>query len=309
MIPLRFIISRLAGLGVFLLALFVATPNVAAANDPAGIGIRISPVRIDLTLDPGQQYTGNFRVANSGSTKLNLTMDTAPYTPIGETYEADYDTRTNYTQIVDWVTYDQPEFSLEPGAELTVTYHINVPLDVPAGGQYAMLFARTTDPNGVGNVQSISRTGPILLAQVNGETRREGIFINQNVTGLVLGSSFAATTTIRNTGNVDFPVTNYLEIRNFFTGNIELSNYDNPTSFSVLPETTRLISLPWPDAPNIGLFRAQYTVIFLDEEYIVEKLVLILPFWLVLIVIFLIVFLIIWIILRRRSRQKPQNIL
>lgn len=292
-------------LGVFCVA-SQASP-VSASDEQDTPTLRISPAKEVLALDPGDTYTGTYTISNVSTEDITFSLVSSPYSVSGDAYNPDYSTRDTYTQIADWVELAAAKYTLAPGEFTDVTYTIKVPLDVPAGSQHAAFFAdiQSDDlPEGATGVQAISGVGMVLLAQVNGETRREGTYHDQRVTQFVGFGSFRAQTSFENTGNVDYTVTSTLTIRNFITGNYEYDNSELPAQSVVFPGKSRTIELTWPEQPLLGIYNVTYNVNFLDEDHTLERVVIFCPIWVILLFAGLIAFLIIYAILDHRKRRR-----
>ena len=130
--------------GGFLLALMIAlfgVMPVSADGEKPDYRLQISPVRLDLDLEPGTTSTGTFEVQNTGLKAYDFVLGVDPYSVTDENYSIDSETRTAYTDIVDWITFSQNEGHVEPNQNQEITVTVTVPDDVPAGGQYAMIYA------------------------------------------------------------------------------------------------------------------------------------------------------------------------
>ena len=279
--------------------------SVAPVSADAG-SILISPTKLNINIDPGQTYHGSFIVKNDGDIPEVLRPVATPYSVSGEDYLPDYDTEGSYTQIHKWVTFAESEYPLEPGAEAVVEYTITVPDDIPAGGQYAALLMEVG--GGTENMfNTITRVGPVLIAQVNGETRTEGRLLSQTISDFNFDQPPTISATFENTGNVDYTVTSKLQIRNLLTGEIAYTNIESPLESTVFPATTRVIPLPWDDSPSFGIFQIEYEVDFLGESYAITRTIFFCPLWamviLIVIIISLIILLVIW-IARHRHRAR-----
>ena len=62
-----------------------------------------------------------------------------------EKYNADVVTKTNYTQMADWITIHEPTGTLMPNEAKELSFTIEVPENAPGGGQYAPEQGRPAD--------------------------------------------------------------------------------------------------------------------------------------------------------------------
>ncbi len=290
----------------------------ASATDPDDhLVVSLNPSEQDIELRPGDSYIGSVTVYNVGQIPFNFQVEAAPYHAAGETYDPDFSTEDSYTKLKNWITFPETNFYVEPDHAVEVKFHITVPKDVMGGGQYAAIIIRTQDVSGDNPVQLAAQLAALIYGHVEGgERREEGELAKYSLPSLMLGGEFKTTSVFKNTGNVDFRITETLAIRDFFTNQEIMTptsvSEDNQVigtvSAAVLPNTSRTVNMFWKDAPQLGLFRVTQTISYLDQERTVEKVVLVCPIWLVLLVGAFVLLFIIWIISRiiARRRNQPQ---
>lgn len=297
-------------------ACYAALP--ASALEAGDVVVQIKPADQSFDLVPGESYIGTINVENVGRLPFNFTVSAKPYQVTNEDYDPDFSTMTDYTRLQNWIKFEKTEYNIEPNQSLEVRFRIDVPEDVPGGGQYAAIIVETRDgmdPNA--SVRVISQLASLLYGHVQGEEHVGGVLAAHSLPSLILGSPFSASVTVRDDGNTDFRFTHTLTVRDFFT-NREVFTPDavledgtrpgfaNPV---VLPGTARRNVLTWDGAPQLGVFKAVQTVSFLDYSETFEQLVIICPIWLAGLGIFLVVLMILWVILRIRKRRRNRPVL
>lgn len=295
---------QIAALATFILPIIISSPAYADQKKD-DIRLQISPVRQKISLKPGDKYSGSFRVSNIGLKNLHFKIYVAPYNVDGENYRPDHERRTHYNQIIDWVKIDTINGSLRPDENREINYTINVPLDVPAGSQYASLMAETINPDSDQDgsiVKATGRVGIILSAQVAGNTRYQGRLVNQSINTFFFNPPIFATSIIENTGNVGLDAKYVLKVRSFFSGSEVYSNETSPIIKEILPETKRYFSLPWHNSPKLGIFKVEQTIELLGKTETITKTVFIVPIWFIVIVI-LLIFAIIYHFVSRRKKS------
>lgn len=281
------------------------------------IVMQLKPAEQELNLTPGTTTIGAIKVQNVGRLGFNVKLSVRPYQAANESYDPDFYTENSYTLLKNWITFRESEFYLEAGEEKEVEYIVNVPQNIPGGGQYAAIIVETRDgmdPDATFRV--VSQLACLIFAHVTGEEHIGGVLMAHSLPSFILGNSFSSSATIKNDGNVDFRATQTLTIYDFFRGTEVFSpeyvaedgktpGYTQPV---ILPETSRASRLTWAGAPQLGVFRAVQTISFLDESYTFEQVVFICPIWLAGIVVFMVVLMIFWLILRirHRKRNRPQ---
>lgn len=288
---------------------FLGTNSVFAANNeqPAQ-RIQISPAREDIgDLDPGEKYSGIFKVQNIGTEKLKFSVGVSPYTVTNENYDQDYDTTTQYTDIINWIKFSQDSGEVEPNGEVEIAYTISVPADVASGGQYAILYAEIISDNKIDNgagLNTIQRVGMKLYTNIEGNTRKTGSVIENKIPAFLFNPPISATSIVENTGNTHANVKYVLQVYPLFGDEEVYTNEESPTTLVLLPDTRRLNTVTWDNTPAFGIFRVKQTVSFWDESSTVEKIVFLCPIWLVFIIFLIIFCAIFWIVSRIRNRNK-----
>lgn len=299
----------------FILAAFFASATMAVlgagpvqAADIPDYRIQISPAKADLgDLAPGETYTDTFKVQNTGSKSFDFKISVSPYTVKDELYSPDYEVTNQYTDIVNWIKFSQETGSVEPNGEVEIAYTIKVPADVPAGGQYAILSAETTNEENNGDtsgIVAVRRVGMILYSNVNGTTRKTGSIIENKVSGILFNPPISGTSIVENTGNTHANARYVLQVYPLFSNEEVYTNEEDPMTLTVLPETRRLNTVSWPNSPQLGIFKVRHTVTIFSETSVTEKVVFLCPIWFLFIVLVLIFLAIFWIVSRVRERKN-----
>lgn len=288
-----------------MIALFGVMP-VSADGEKPDYRLQISPVRLDLDLEPGTTSTGTFEVQNTGLKAYDFVLGVDPYSVTDENYSIDSETRTTYTDIVDWITFSQNEGHVEPNQNQEITVTVTVPDDVPAGGQYAMIYAemvRDDELESTG-VAVNHRVALLVFSEVEGNTRREGQVLETKIPTILFNPPITATSLVENTGNVHATAYYTLQVFPLFGDEEVYTNEENPATLTILPETQRFNSISWDGAPQLGIFRVRETVTILDDTQTIEKIVFLCPIWFLFLILLIIFFVIFWLVSRARSRKS-----
>ena len=281
----------------------------------AGRSFAISPMSQRVILMPGEVYRGAITVAvpNASSDDFNYLVSVAPYsTQKNEITDtdfggSDFETMTNYNQIVNWITLDNPEGTVKPNEQKTVSFTINVPTDVPAGGQYAALLVREDtskqeDDSGMA-IKEIMQMSHIIYAEVAGETRKEAEIINNSIPSIILSNNLQTPSTVKNNGNVHTEAEYTIQIWTLFSDEELYTNEEDPKKILIMPGTTKYHNQEFT-LPSIGIFRVKQTVKIFGETSEIEKIVFVCPVWLLFIVIFAIMFAVFWLISKSKKRKQ-----
>ncbi len=317
-------LSKILAAAAFAIVSVLAPVSTAYANEKPAVWLQISPVANRVVLNPGDELTYKMEVDNIGAKKFKFRVYATPYTIANEAYEVNFNTDTNRTQISRWISFNQNmnakkdsekkwqkevTFEIEPDKRQEVEYKISVPKDIPEGGQYATIFAESVPEEAASStgVRTISRVGLILYGRTNGETTEEASITNFNMKSFMTSGKITAEVDIANKGNTDFTATVAMKIDKLIGGTVAEINAPYP----VIPDSpTRHAVLEWEDTPVFGIFNVQSTITALDQTITENKIVLILPLWIIVIMLVLLTIIIAWLIIliRKHRAQKSRLI-
>jgi hypothetical protein len=305
-----------AGLGIAWLAPFdVSASQVMAAEaaKAAKVAIEVSPTSQTIDLQPGQKYSGEFQVKNSGASgTLVFEPSTSPYGVSGASYEDKlYDEGLMRTEITRWISFDRASYSLEPGKSIMVHYTVDTPLDAPGGGQYAALLASSkteTGSQGDGSaVLTVNSVGMILQAHVAGDTRETGEITSFGARFWNWQPPVPIEAKVKNSGNVDFELKYKISTRDLFGGEATVQAEGDQV---IYPDTEYTLVKEWDKAPLLGLY-------FVDAEFEIpggsqsfSQLIVICPMYtlvMVLAVVLLITIMIVGSVVRNKKRTFRSN--
>lgn len=307
-------------LSIILSTFILATLSVApvSALEPGDVVMSLTPANQDLELTPGERYQGSLKVTNVGRLPFDVKAFVSPYYVGNDEYTPDFNAENSYTKLPNWITLEKYRFHLEPDESYTLRFIVDVPEDVAAGGQYAaiMLLSDAGDAAGEDAVKVSAQLAAILYGHVNGgEARAEGELTEHDFPAFIMDGKFSASQTVKNTGNVDFKVTQKLTIKDFFS-NQEVVNPDSLSSdgrpigynvATVLPGTSRTGILTWDDAPSFGFYHVTQEINFLDQTQVFTRVVFFCPTWLIIIVGAAVLVVIAWIVLRLIKKRKHSS--
>ena len=281
--------------------------------------MHVSPPTYRILLMPGEKYSDSIIISNgSSSTRaLKYELSIGSFSEKrGENSKDDYEivdhtTVSNYNQMMEWITLDKTKGTVEPNEKDIIGFTINVPEDVPAGGQYATIIARdVTDRDNMGSgnvtVQSTFQFASIIYAEVAGETKEDGAIMENAMPSFLLDGTLTAESMVRNNGNVHTDAEYTLQVWPMFSDEEICSNEEKPETSLILPETERYHAQTC-ELPAVGLFRAKQTVKIFGETSIVEKTIVVCPLWLLFLIIFVLVALVLWIVMRVRSSKRGRR--
>lgn len=289
-------------------SLFLMSGGIVRAieEEVSGPILGITPTQNNITpMTPGETYTGSFKVRNKSSEdSFKYNLEVTPYSITNENYEPNYEEKTQYTDIVEWIKLDKTMGELDAGQEEEVSYTVEVPKDAHGGAQAATIMVSMGGDGDSGGIQAVRRLGYLVFGNVEGETIETAQVVENKIPTLFFHPPVLATSLVKNTGNVYTNAVYTLQVFSLFGDEEIYTNEDDPAREVVFPETERLHVASWEGAPQLGIFRVRQTVEIFGETATEDKIVFLCPIWfmtLVLLVIFVAIF---WIVSRVRSRRK-----
>lgn len=266
-----------ACLAIFSILFLGISIGACAYADAPDYQIRITPTQEAFEeFKPGETYTGNYKVKNTGTKTFDFKMSFLPYTVKNETYEPVYSDSNSYTEITNWITLNVMEGTLGAGEEQKIEYTIKVPEDAHGGAQAATIISTMYPPesesegNSVGTTQQL---GYIVYGNVDGDIIKTGKVLENKVPGFLFNPPIYGSSVVENTGNVYTKAEYKLQVFPLFSDEEVYTNEETPENSIIFPETKRYNEIKWDGAPQLGIFKVRQTVKIFDDESVTEKLV------------------------------------
>ena len=273
-------------------------PKTASASE----SFALSPMYDLITLTPGEVFESTFTIVNpDGNTSdFHYELEIEPFTEDSEGHQTAKE-NGHYTDMKDWIELPKTEGVVAPNSSETVPYKIRVPADAAAGGQYASIVVGskedTAAEEGGMNIHEVFKSVYLIYAEVAGETVRKGKVDDVNVPGFLLSGNISGSASITNEGNVHSAATYTLQVYPFFSKEEVYTNEEDPKVTWIMPGNTNYTSIEWKETPKMGIFHVIYNVEYEGVKDTVDKMVIVCPLWLLLIIVaclFLILFAIIF---------------
>lgn len=275
----------------------------------------VTPMSQEFNLGPGKIYDGKITVANPGDSTSDFAykISVAPYSVLGEAYDADLTTMSNHSMIVDWIKLDESTGIVKPNETKEVHFTITVPESAPAGGQYASILVTEDVKNAASQgleVNSVFEIASLVYANVAGETVREGEILENRIPSFVMTVPVNVGALISNTGNVHQTATTVLEVRNLLTGEVILPTEQNSGRYAetIMPDTTRQTSYDIANLPVVGAVKITQVVYYNGISSVEIKDVVICPIWFIVLAITLVASVIAAIVVLVKKRQKKRAV-
>lgn len=275
----------------------------------------VTPMSQEFNLEPGKTYDGKIAVANPGDSTSDFAykISVAPYSVLGEAYDADLTTMSNHSMIVDWIKIDESIGIVKPNETKEIYFTITVPKSAPAGGQYASILVTEDVKNAASQgleVNSVFEIASLVYANVAGETVREGEILENRIPSFVMTVPVNVGALISNTGNVHQTATTVLEVRNLLTGEVILPTEQNSGRYAetIMPDTTRQTSYDIANLPVVGAVKITQVVYYNGISSVEVKDVVICPIWFIVLAITLIASVIVAIVVLVKKRRKKRAV-
>lgn len=144
--------------GMIILCLFAISSKAFA--------LTLSPVRLELSGDPGTTLTGEFTVTNEQNTSQIIYPSYENFTSNGESGAPVFSDKK--IGLDTWISVGPSQLSVGPGQSITVPYTITIPKDANPGGYFAAIFWGTSSPSDTTQVSIGAKIGMLVLLRVNG---------------------------------------------------------------------------------------------------------------------------------------------
>lgn len=233
-------IKNIAFLPILLLCFFFDVGSVSA--------LTISPVKVEVTGDPGQTLRGEIEV-------LNEQIETKTYFSSFENFEPSGDTGSpkfigSKDGLATWLQ-TQPTVSVANGETVKIPYTITIPANAEPGGYFAAIFLGEQDPGtqSAGEVSIGGKIGVLILLRVSGDIEEQA-----GISEFSISDSGKFQTTLPITfayrfansgGDRVVPLGDIL-VKNTF-GGITATLPANTNEGSVLPNSARKFQVMWND--------------------------------------------------------------
>lgn len=253
-----------------ILATNVFTSGVFAATTPAangGNGYKISPVRTDLTLEPGKSQTLQIYVQNVSSVVENLQV-------VINDFQASNDESGNPALLLNgknaavhglrqFITVPTQTLSLQPNEQKVVSVVIAMPTTVTAGGYYGAVRIAPASVNATNNVTLAASVASLILVKVPGDTKEQVSIASIGVESgtkqrsiFTSGKNLTAVVRFQNNGDVqEEPFGKIILKKGSTTTSYEINNTD-PRG-NVLPGSIRKFTVPLTKTSSFGKYTLQ----------------------------------------------------
>ena len=312
-------------LGFFVTNSYAEGEGEQAEASTPGASISLTPVSKTLQISSNSTYDGELTVTNDGDEEIKIEVYSAPYSYVysdeEDIYKLGFSNENSFTQITRWISIKDsngkyvknPTFVIPAHKSQKIAYQIKTPDNIPAGGQYAVIFAQTL----TGNVSATGiRTEASAGMIIYGHSTEGEVVTTSEIRDLTIGhglknetatkNTFYASGKVKNTGNVDFNAYGVLKVEPI----IGFSSYETAqgTSIvSVIPESERVVEDEWAESPTFGLYKASWSITAVGNTETTERVILLMSPLAIIIAIILLTIIIVGIIIVVRKRKERRS--
>jgi len=247
---------------VLFLSLF-SSPTLAQG------GIKVSPTKVDLVVDRGQVAEEVISVENQGDGVARIRAYAMDFSIDEESNFAFYEPGHESYSCARWLTLNEAEFDLNPGATKEVKVTVAVPDEVEPGGHYAALFFETAlleAPPGV-SVTIAGRIPSLFYLTIPGATEAE-VFSDAEIVSLLLPGwvekgPVETGVVVRNTGNIHLTIAAKVYFSGFRGENIGELDLGQVV---VLPHSERIMKGRWEKIPLFSRVKASVVIGYFNQQ-------------------------------------------
>ena len=290
------------------------TSSGDSSSAQAAPELTVSPATASVSLKPGASIDYTLVVDNQKDQDLSISVYATPFSIQNEEYDANFERETNRTQLSRWIEFVNEDGSVTKDYKAIVpaktksyvVYRVTIPEDIPAGGQYASIFVQTGDdakPLETSGVQAVSRVGVIVYGRSTGETDEKAEINDAHIPTFLLRGPVTASALVKNTGNTDIELSYNFTVTSIVGNELYHSEGKEP----VLPDASRRVKQEWENTQPMGIFKVSYRIEALDQVYEESKIIIILPFYMIILALFILTLLVIWIIILIRKRRERKS--
>jgi len=227
----------------------LATASSQAVDD-GGFAVQVTPSPLIATIEPGKKTTLELRINNSGASKEGFTMDLRSFTIDKESGKVDL-LNESPKEVEPFVSFERPEFMLEPGEWINQRVIIDTPADAGFSYSFAIMVVRdkkSVPQNGGAVIEGSVAVFTLLNVSRSDATRELRVVEFSSVKKVYEYLPASLSLKISNSGNTIVAP----------KGNIFISRQQddldpikvlqiNESGGYILPESTRTLDVQWQD--------------------------------------------------------------
>ena len=248
---------------LFIFSFLFVHKTLAQGN---GIGVKISPTKIEDIVEPGKTYKYELKVTNESPSAVTFYAYLKDFKAGGEEglpiliapgSEKGY-------FLASWIDIVKDGVDFAPHEEKIIPFYVNIPEETGPGGYYGGVYWGTKPPRldlnsedkGAG-MSVAQQTGSLVLLQIKGDAIENAIIREFNTDKDVYPTPFDVDFLIRieNKGNVHVKPLGQISVSNMFGKEVSVVRV-NTKGGNVLPNSIRRFNEHWKDDFGFGRYKA-----------------------------------------------------
>lgn len=257
--------------------LLILWPNLSQA-------LTISPLRIELSTNRGQEVEDVVKIFNETAQPLTLFVSTANFAAKGEGGEPYFISLPEGEEdLANWIEIEKGPITISSLEQKVIPFKVKVPSWAPPGGHFAAIFFSTTAPEMKGGtgVGIIGKIGALVLLRVSGDFKEEGRLVEFSLNdGKEFYEHLPVDFLIRfeNTGTIHLKPMGDITIKNLLGGTAAIIEVNKIKAGNVLPESIRRFEASWKEDFAFGRYRADLVLDYGSQN---NKAYAALSFWVI----------------------------
>jgi hypothetical protein len=251
----------------FLAVVFIFFLSINIVNAQIeGEGIKISPVKFEKTVSPGEVIQETLLVTNEAPGAREMRFFVKDFKAKGEEGQAELiepGSEEGYF-LASWIKTDVTDFLFQPGETKAINFSVNVPANIGPGGYYGAVVIGTVPPNtnlesgdkGAA-IETSHQTAALLLFRVAGDVDENAMVKDFKTEKRLYGTPFQIKflTRLENIGNVHIKPYGMIEVYDMF-GEKKGSFRVNDKQANILPKSLRKFDSEWSGKWGFGKYKA-----------------------------------------------------
>ncbi|MEA3398260.1 MAG: hypothetical protein U9R06_00760 [Patescibacteria group bacterium] len=254
----------LYGIVIFAAVFILLGDNIIPAQ--AQVGIKITPVRLEELVDPGETINAAVKVVNNSNETKTFYAYLRDFKAEGELGRVKLIAPGSEEGcfVASWIDITAEGTEFKPGEEKSVSYSIHVPADTGPGGYYGAILFGTVPPKlsldsedkGAG-MAIAQQAGSLVLLHVKGDVIEDARIREFNTNKRIYGTPYDVNFLVRieNLGNVHVKPHGLININNMFGKEVGAVRV-NDNGGNILPNTIRRFEYNWTGDMGFGRYKA-----------------------------------------------------
>lgn len=299
----------------------LATTSLAQTTTPTANSIKVSPLRTDVSVDPGENRTVKILVSNPTDAEVQVRPVQNDFIAGNERGEPAIildENQSSESRSLKQFMQPLGNVTIPARGSATVEVQLNIPASAKPGGYYGALRFAPVAPDTGGQVNLSVSVASIILLQVRGEVEESltltDFTVQQNGSSKALfttGDNLSLAIRLQNNGGVHLGPIGKISVTRGDDIVHEVDFNSGVSRDMVLPDSARRWDVPLDTIDGFGRYTvsAVFTYGAKNQSLEVIKTFWIIPIWMIItgIVVFLVIVAVIIFVTVRVSRGKAKR--